>query len=215
VASHYAEQGREVVVTSRDAERAAAVAAEIGGNTTGVAVDVSRPDQIGPALADLGPVQYLVIAAVDRDENTIRDFDIAGATNLATLKLVGYPEVIHTLYQRFTEDASVVLFGGLAKDRPYPGSTMVSTVNGGIMTMINTLALELAPVRFNAIHPAVVGDSPYWLGKPQEVLEGVRSRTPTGRLCTVSDVVDAVCFLLENPSINAVNLHVEGGSLLM
>lgn len=215
VARHYAGAGREVIVTSRDAGRAAEAASEIGGNTRGVVVDLAQPESIADSLADVGAVQYLVIGAVERDENKIREFDIAGARNLATLKLIGYPEVIHCLIPRFTDDAAVVLFGGLAKDRPYPGSTMVSTVNGGIMTMINTLALELAPLRFNAIHPAVVGDTPYWENKPEAVLEGIRSRTPTGRLCTTADIVDAVRFLLENPSVNAVNLHVEGGSLLM
>jgi NAD(P)-dependent dehydrogenase (short-subunit alcohol dehydrogenase family) len=215
IARHYAGEGRPVVVTSRDRGRAEEAAAEVGGATRGVAVDLARPESIADSLADLGPVQYLVIAAVDRDDNQIRQFDIAGARNLATLKLIGYPEVIHCLIPRFTDDAAVVLFGGLAKDRPYPGSTMVSTVNGGIMTMINTLALELAPLRFNAIHPAVVGDTPYWENKPEAVLEGIRTRTPTGRLCTTADIVHAVCFLLENPAVNAVNLHVEGGSLLM
>src|SRR5690606_13416128 len=148
------------------------------------------------------------------DENSIRDYAVDRAANLATLKLVGYPEVIHALLDRFTDDASVVLFGGLAKDRPYPGSTMVSTVNGGISTLINTLALELAPLRFNAIHPAVVGDTPYWLAKPAEVLEGIRSRTPTGRLVTTEDIVHATAFLLENRGVNAINLVVDGGSLL-
>jgi NAD(P)-dependent dehydrogenase (short-subunit alcohol dehydrogenase family) len=122
--------------------------------------------------------------------------------------------VIHSLRDRLTEDASVVLFGGLAKDRPYPGSTMVTTVNGGITTLINTLSVELAPIRFNAIHPGIVGDTPYWAAKPPEVLEGVRSRTPTGRLVTTADIVDAVRFLLENPGVNAVNLRVDGGTLL-
>lgn len=215
IASHYAAQGREVVVTSRDAGRAEGAAKEIGGNARGVAVDLANPAGIGASLSDLGPVQYLVIAAIERDENSIRDYSVERAAGLATLKLVGYPEVIHSLLDRFTDDAAVVLFGGLAKDRPYPGSTMVSTVNGGITTLINTLAIELAPMRFNAIHPAVVGDTPYWRDKPEQVLEAIRSRTPTGRLVTTADIVHAVSFLLENPAVNAVNLHVEGGSLLM
>lgn len=214
VAAHYAAQGREVYVTSRDQQRAEATAEEIGGNTKGIAVDISRPAEIAPALASIGPVQYLVIAAIERDENTIRDYSVDRAVNLATLKLVGYPEVIHALCDRFAEDAAVVLFGGLAKDRPYPGSTMVSTVNGGISTLIHTLALELAPIRFNAIHPAIVGDTPYWEAKPAEVLEGIRARTPTERLVTTADVVHAVSFLLENQGVNAVNLVVDGGSLL-
>ena len=65
------------------------------------------------------------------------------------------------------------------------------------------MALELAPIRVNAIHPGIVGDSPFWAGKPPEVLEGYRRRTPTGRLATMADIVDAVDFLLENRGVNA------------
>ena len=74
------------------------------------------------------------------------------------------------------------LFGGQALRRPYPGSTTVTTVNGGVTGLVHTLAVELAPIRVNAIHPGIVGDSPYWAGKPPEVLEAVRARTPIGRL---------------------------------
>jgi NAD(P)-dependent dehydrogenase (short-subunit alcohol dehydrogenase family) len=142
-------------------------------------------------------------------------FDIARATRLMTRKLVGYAEVIHALVSRFDPKASIVLFGGQAKERPYPGSTTVSTVNGGIATMVHTLAVELAPLRVNAIHPGVVGDSPAWSGKPPEVLERVRVRTPTGRLATMEDIAGAVIFLLENQAVNGVNLSVDGGWLLL
>lgn len=214
ISRHYVDQGRDVILTSRDAGRAESVAKELGDSARGVAVDLTRPHQIADALAELDAVQYVVIAAVERDENSIKDYDVDGAADLATLKLVGYPAVVSALVDKFTDDAAVVLFGGLAKDRPYPGSTMVSTVNGAMMTLINTLVLELAPIRFNTIHPAVVGDSPYWENKPNEVLEGIRSRTPTGRLVATADIVHATAFLLENPSVNAVNLVVDGGSLV-
>jgi NAD(P)-dependent dehydrogenase (short-subunit alcohol dehydrogenase family) len=128
------------------------------------------------------------------------------------MKMVGYSETIHTLIPRFTEDASVVLYGGLAKERPYPGGLTIATVNGGIATMINDLVVELAPVRFNAVHPGIVGDSPYWEGKD---LQGVIDRTPTGRLATMAEVVDATVFLLENRAINGVNLYIDGGWMRM
>ncbi len=155
-----------------------------------------------------------MLAAVDRDHNTAAEYDVAAALSLVTLKLVGYTEVVHTLLPRTGADGSIVVFGGLAKDRPYPGSTTVSTVNGGVIGMVHTLASELAPIRVNAIHPGIVGDSPFWSGKPAEVLEGFQSRTPTGRLAAMADVVDAVAFLLRNPSVNGVNLNVDGGWLL-
>jgi NAD(P)-dependent dehydrogenase (short-subunit alcohol dehydrogenase family) len=215
VASHYAGRGRQVVLSGRDADRAKAVASEIGGDTSGIALELSEPEAIAPALAGIGPVEHLVIAAIERDENTARDYDVGRAIRLATLKLVGYTEVVHALLDRMGESSSVVLFGGLAKDRPYPGSTTVTTVNGGISTMVHTLAVELAPIRVNAVHPAIVGDSPYWRDKPEPVLEAFRSRTPLGRLVSMREVVEAVAFLLENHAVTGVNLPVDGGWLLM
>jgi NAD(P)-dependent dehydrogenase (short-subunit alcohol dehydrogenase family) len=127
---------------------------------------------------------------------------------------VGYAEVVHTLAPRFTPSASVLFFGGLALKRPYPGSTTVTTVNGGVVGLVNTLAVELAPVRVNAIHPGVVGDSPYWAAKPQAVRDALVARTPIGRLATMDEIVDASIFLLENGAVNGVNLEVDGGWML-
>jgi NAD(P)-dependent dehydrogenase (short-subunit alcohol dehydrogenase family) len=215
VAQVLAARGDDVVITGRDKAKAQAVAAQIGGRTRGLALDLAVPNEIAGRLAEIGQVKNLVIAAIERDDNSVRKFDIARATRLMTLKLVGYAEVIHALVSRLAPNASIVLFGGLAKERPYPGSTTVSTVNGGIATMVHTLAVELAPLRVNAVHPGIVGDSPAWSGKPPEVLERVRVRTPTGRLTTMADIAGAVIFLLENQSVNGVNLYVDGGWLLL
>ena len=208
LASFFAKAGDSVVLTGRDPARAEGIAREIGGNTRGIGFDLSRPDEIGPALKDVDDVDRLVLAAIERDQNKVTNYSMADGLRLVTQKLVGYTEVVHTLRPKLGQDASIVIFGGRAKDRPYPGSTTVSTVNGGVMGLINTLAVELAPVRVNAIHPGIVGDSPYWKDKP---LDAVISRTPTGRLATMQDIVDAVVFLLTNPSVNGVNLDVDGG----
>lgn len=212
IARHYTGAGSPVVVTGRDQERAAAVAAELGGNATGIGFDLAQPETIASALSDVGPVSRLVLVAIARDNNPIREYTIPGAVNLAIMKLVGYTETIHTLIPRLSDDSSVVLFGGRAKDRPYPGSTTVTTVNGGVSSLIRTLAIELAPVRFNAIHPGIVGDSPYWKDKS---LDAVVERTPTRRLATMADVVEATVFLLENRSMNGTNLYVDGGWMLL
>jgi NAD(P)-dependent dehydrogenase (short-subunit alcohol dehydrogenase family) len=216
LAETYAARGRDVVITGRDAERTEAVAASIAGPgaATACSVDLSAPDSVAACLGGVDSVERLVIGAVDRDENTIADYDIAGALKLVTMKLVGYAEVVHTLAPRFTSAASVLLFGGLALKRPYAGSTTVTTVNGGVWGLVNTLAVELAPVRVNAIHPGVVGDSPYWSVKPQSVLDALVARTPIGRLATMDEIVDASIFLLENGAVNGVNLEVDGGWML-
>jgi NAD(P)-dependent dehydrogenase (short-subunit alcohol dehydrogenase family) len=214
IARVFAERGRDVVLTGRDEPNARAVADEIGGGARGLALDLARPADIATRLADVGPVDHLVLAAIDRDANTARDYDLVRALALVTLKLVGYTETIHTLLPRMGDDASILLFGGLAKDRPYPGSTTVSTINGGVTGMVHTLAVELGPIRVNAIHPGIVGDSPMWRDD-DAMLDRVRNRTPIGRPVTMDQVASASVFLLENGGVSGVNLAVDGGWLLV
>jgi NAD(P)-dependent dehydrogenase (short-subunit alcohol dehydrogenase family) len=214
IAALCAGRGREVVLTGRDEATAEQVASEIGGGARGLALDLSQPREIADRLAGVGPVEHLVLVAIDRDSNTAGDYDIERALALVTLKLVGYTETIHTLVPRMGEDASILLFGGLAKDRPYPGSTTVSTINGGVTGMVHTLAVELGPIRVNAIHPGIVGDSPMWRDN-DAMIENVTKRTPIGRPVTMDEVVHAAIFLLENRGVSGVNLAVDGGWLLL
>jgi len=211
VARHYATQGREVVLTGRDPSRAAKIASELGSSVRGLGFDVSLPDTIASALSDIGPVDRLVLAAIERDSNTVDGYDIGAAVHLATLKLVGYTEVVHALSPSLTIDSSIVIFGGMARIRPYPGSTTVTTVNAGVIGLVRALSTELAPIRVNSIHPGIVGDSPFWSDKPPQVLEAFRAGTLTGKLATMADVVSATEFLLENPAVNGVDLVVDGG----
>ena len=215
LAQSYADEGRAVIVTGRDQSRADAAAKEIGGPSRGIGFDLADPHTIAGRLADVGDVDHLVLAAIERDVNKVHEYDIDGALRLVTLKLVGYTEVIHTLLPRLRDDSSILIFGGLARDRPYPGSTTVTTVNGGVTSLVRTLVIELAPVRVNALHPAIVGDSPQWSDMPPERHQALVQRTPIGRLVTMDEVVGASRFLLENQAINGVNLAVDGGWMCM
>jgi NAD(P)-dependent dehydrogenase (short-subunit alcohol dehydrogenase family) len=80
--------------------------------------------------------------------------------------------------------ASIPVLGGMARDWPYSGSTTITMANGAVTSMVRSLAVELAPVRVNAIHPGAVGDSLAVKAMPPAMIEGIRTRTPTGRLIT-------------------------------
>ena len=205
-------RGDRVILTGRDAANAQLVAASLGDAASGIAVDISEPDSIAGQLAEVGPLGGVVLAAIERDANNIRDYDIARATRLVVLKLVGYTEVVHALLDRLdpTVETGIVLFGGRAKDLPYPGSITVSTINGGVEGLTVALALELAPIRVNALHPGIIGDSPFWAGKP-DALTGYRNRTPGGELATMRDVVDATQFLLTNQGVSGISIAVDRG----
>jgi len=214
LAQTLANRGDEVMIAGRDKARAQTVASEIGGRTRGVAFDLAQPSTIAGPLADVAKVDCLVLTAIERDNNTVREFDIGRATRLATIKLVGYLETVHALAPRFTPNGSIVLFGGQARERPYPASTTVTTVNGAITSMVRTLAMELAPVRVNAIHPGIVGDSPALQGKTELLKMGI-ARTLTKRLVTMDDCVSAVMFLMDNQGVDGINLVVDSGWSLL
>jgi NAD(P)-dependent dehydrogenase (short-subunit alcohol dehydrogenase family) len=211
LAQRFADRGDEVVITSRTRATAEAAAQEIGGHTRGLALDLVRPETIAAALADVTEVDNLVITAIEQTPNSIGALDIAAAVRVVTIKLVGYAETVRVLHARFRPGASVVLFGGIAKERPYPGGTMITVINGGVSGLLKTLAVEIAPHRVNAIHPGIVGDSPKWRGVANHPHV---PRTPIGRLVTMDEVAGAVDFLLTNTGINAQDLHINGGVLV-
>ena len=137
------------------------------------------------------------------------------ARRLVTMKLVGYTEVDpRAPAADAADDAAIVLFGGLAKDRPYPGSTTVSTVNGGVIGMVHSLADRAgADPGQRASTPASwvtarSGRASRWsLGAtgPGRRAAGWR-RWPTSRTPSSS------CW--RNPAVNGVDLHVDGGTLV-
>ena len=208
------ERGDRVILTGRDEARAQEIATSIGEGATGLGLDLADPQTVAERLSSVGEVHGLVLAGVERDSNTAKEFNIERATRLATLKLVGYVETVHALLDRMPQNAStgIVMFGGVARHRPYPGSLTVSTVNGGVEGMVTALALELGPIRVNALHPGIIGDSPFWADK-KTALEGYQSRTPGGELATMRDVVRAALFLLDNRGVSGEVLNVNRATM--
>ena len=211
IAQHYADAGNEVVISCHRCGRAPQeAAAEIGGSTRGIGLDLAQArDDPRRRWRRVGPVRYLVIVAIDRDDNRVGDYSIERAIHLVTLKLVGYTEVVHALLDRLGDDSAIVLFGGLAKDRPYPGSTTVSTVNGGIVGLVRTLvwraradSRQRHPPGHRRRQPVLVGEEP----RPHRGAHADQAARHE-----MADIVDAVRFLLENPAVNGIDLRVDGG----
>jgi NAD(P)-dependent dehydrogenase (short-subunit alcohol dehydrogenase family) len=212
LARQCAADGESVVIAGRDAERAARVAHELGGPVSGIGVDLAAADGIEDALSSIDKVDQLVLAATESEPNPVADFDLELARRLLEIKLVGYTETIRVLRRRMPGHGAVVLFGGQARVRLYPGSTMITAANAAIDALVRTLAIEVAPVRVNAVHPGLVHDSPRWAGLD---LPEQATRTVTGEKVTMSEVAAAVRFLLGHRGIDGTSLVVDGGWALL
>ena len=150
-----AAKGATVYLSGRSMETASAAASEIGLNTVGIAVDLSEPESIAEALADVGSVDYLAIAG----DRTRRQYDLRlqrcasdspRHTETGGIR-GGHPCPCSHDSPRMPRSFSSVDWRCSV---PYPGSLTVSTVNGGVVGLVHSLVTELAPVRVNAIHPA-------------------------------------------------------------
>jgi NAD(P)-dependent dehydrogenase (short-subunit alcohol dehydrogenase family) len=212
--------GAKVSIAGRGAERAAGLARSIGPRAQGVHIDLEDSASIRQAFEGSDdPIDHLVLTPVYGGNQSIKEFDADEAARAARIKIVAFAEVVSTALRRLKPSSSIVLFGGLAKANPYPGSTMVSIVNGGMVGMARTMAVELAPIRVNGISPGLVADSPRWQKRIDEgagpMVEAWRARTPARRLATTDDIVHGVFFLMDNRAANGIDLELDGGIQLV
>lgn len=211
--------GSTVTIAGRGAERAADIAKSIGPGTTGIHIDLEDSASIQAALRDGPPIDHIVITSIMRLATTVKDFAVKEAERLTRIKLVGYVEAVSVALPRLKPTSSIVLFAGVSKTNPYPGSTMISVVNGGVVGMTKTMAVELAPIRVNSISPGLVPDSPTWqkilAQGPNPVVDAMMAKTPTRRLASTQDVIDGVFYLLDNKAVNGIDLELDGGMQLV
>src|SRR5262249_60816794 len=120
IAQFHADRGCKVVITGRDAERTAGIAKEIGASARGIALDVANPETIEAALADIEHVDRLALVAVERDFNSARDYDIARARRIETMKQIGYNGVADTAFHAKGGGAAAVAVGRAAGGRTEP-----------------------------------------------------------------------------------------------
>ncbi|WP_265445962.1 SDR family oxidoreductase [Flexivirga meconopsidis] len=211
-------RGDRVTVAGRDAEVAEREATAMGELAVSGICDLTDWDSLQRFFDSVEPIDHLILAALDRDQNDIADFRPDDAAKTSLMKNVGYAASVHYALKKLSPEGSVVMFSGLSMWRPMPGSTTISMANAGVVGLANSLALQIAPVRVNVITPGVVvGTQAVDHADPvrAETYERLRQRTPGKRLPHTDDIVNGVFALLDNPGINATNLVVDGGMHLV
>ena len=180
---------------------------EIGGVGAGRRPRPRQAETIRDALADVGPVRRLAIVAIQRDENTIARLRHRPGARLVTLKLVGYAEVVHVLAR--PADRRQL---DRALRRPGQGAAVPGLDDGLDRQRRDRrpdpdARLGAGPIRVNAIHPGIIGDSPYWHGKPPAILEGHTSEDHHQETCDDGRYRRwRRVFLLENASVEGIDL---------
>ncbi|MEV4055097.1 SDR family oxidoreductase [Amycolatopsis sp. NPDC049688] len=169
------------------------------------------------ALAEgAGEIDFLVTLAAAPANGSVTALDRDAVVRAFDAKVVGPLVLAKHFAPRFREGGAMVLFSGVAAWRPVPGRTVMATTNGAVAFLAEALAVELAPVRVNAISPGIV-DSGAWdrLGEAkEEFFRRTAEANPARRVGRAADVSAATLQLLANPFVTGSVLHVDGGGRL-
>jgi NAD(P)-dependent dehydrogenase (short-subunit alcohol dehydrogenase family) len=210
------EQGARVVAAGRGHEAlAAAYDGEPGISVE--SVDLTDEASIAALGERLGRLDHVVSTASARARGRLADLDRDAIRLSFDTKVIGPLMLAKHLAPRMAKDGSFVLFSGVAAAKIAVGTMGVAITNAAADTLARSLALELAPIRVNAISPGVI-DTGAWDAFGQQgkadYFADISARNPAGRIGTPDDIAQAVMFALTNTFLTGQTLHVDGGEPL-
>lgn len=208
--------GAKVVIAGRDRAALDAVYGDDPDVATEV-VDVTDEASIAALAERLGAIDHIVSTASARARGQLAELDRDAVRLSFDTKVIGPLMLAKHFAARINEHGSIVIFAGVASAKIAVGTMGVAITNGAAEVLARSLALELAPIRVNAISPGVI-DTGAWdafgeQGKA-EYFARISSTNPAGRIGTVEDIADAVMFALTNTFLTGTTLHVDGGEPL-
>lgn len=207
--------GARVTIAGRTEAKLARAAAAIGDVTTHV-VDLTEQTSIEALFSATGAVDHLVLPGSDARFGGMRDLTIEQAQASMLSKFWGPYRAVRAA--SIAEGGSIVLFSGAASRRPSAGSASLTAINAAVEALGKALALELAPVRVNAVSPGLISDTGWSKSMPEAarraMFEGAAARSPLKRVGTPDDVASVVLLLLTNPNITGAVIDVDAGTLI-
>jgi NAD(P)-dependent dehydrogenase (short-subunit alcohol dehydrogenase family) len=209
-------EGARVVVAGRDSTSLGAGYDDDG--ITAETVDVTDDASISAFADRVGPVDHLVSTVSARARGKLADLDRAKLQLSFDTKVIGPTMLSKYFAPHMKEGGSIVLFSGVNAFKVNVGYLGVAVTNGAVDFLTRSLAVELAPIRVNAVSPGVI-DTGAWdsLGEDgkRDYFAHVSDTNPARRIGTVDDVADAVLFALTNTFLTGVTLKVDGGEPLI
>lgn len=209
-------EGARVVVAGRDREALAGNYDDEG--ITAEAVDVTDDESISAFAERVGRIDHVVSTVSARARGKLADLDRAKLQLSFDTKVIGPAMLAKHFAPRITEGGSFVLFSGVNAFKVNVGYLGVAITNGAVDFLTRSVAVELAPIRVNAISPGVI-DTGAWdsLGEEgkREYFAHVSDTNPAGRIGIVEDVAEAVLFALTNTFMTGMTLKVDGGEPLI
>jgi NAD(P)-dependent dehydrogenase (short-subunit alcohol dehydrogenase family) len=206
-------EGAAVILASRNAARLDAVADKL--NAIAIATDVTNDESVENLFRRAGPVDHVVITAAQLRTGPFKTVAMDDVRATMESKFWGAWRVARAA--EFRPGGSLTLVTGYLSVRPRPNSVIVGAVNGALESLAKGLALELAPVRVNAVSPGII-DTPIRAAMPEEARRDMLAKTaaalPVGRVGVGEDVARQILAFMTIGFATGSIMYLDGGALV-
>jgi NAD(P)-dependent dehydrogenase (short-subunit alcohol dehydrogenase family) len=184
------------------------------------AVDIAQEDHVAGLFQRVGRLDHIVSTAADIEGayELLPSLELKAAQRVVDSKFFGPLLLAKYGAPMLGVTGSITFTSGIAAYRPSARGSVVAAVNAALEGLVRALAIELAPIRVNAVSPGWVDTSIWTLvagDKKDDTLRAMAKRLPVGRVGQPDDIADAIGFLMGNAFTTGTVLHVEGGHRLI
>jgi NAD(P)-dependent dehydrogenase (short-subunit alcohol dehydrogenase family) len=214
--------GAEVVVGSSQPANVEAAVGRLGNRASGHAVDVRDEASIAAFFETVGPFDHLAFTAGDwgpmRTPRPLAETDLEAAKDLAVVRYWGAIAAVKHAMKTITAGGSITLTNGTVAHRPRKGTPLSTAMAGSIEFLTRALAVDLAPLRVNAVCPAMIRTE-VWNSIPaegrEERIKQMTARQPLPRIGEPAEVAEAYLYLMRGGYTTGQVLRVDGGTTLV
>jgi NAD(P)-dependent dehydrogenase (short-subunit alcohol dehydrogenase family) len=212
IATRLTKAGIVATVTGRDPERLAAARNHVAFAEQ---LDCTVKEKVQAFFERQGPFDHLILAFGPgaTGMGPIKTLAAAQIREVLESKLLSYLTAIRYAEVR----VSITMLSAGSARVARPGTVVLAAANGGIERAVPPLAVELAPVRVNAVSPGVI-DTPWWAFLPEEQrhaqFTAVANAAPARRVGRPDDIAMAVEYLINADYVTGTVLPVDGGLTL-
>jgi len=203
-------EGAEVIIASRSAEKLRAAAVPLGAR--GIEADVTSDASVEQLFRSCGRVDHVVVTAAQLRAGPIKTQSIEDAKATMESKFWGAWRVARSA--DIAPGGSLTIVSGFLSIRPRPGAAIVGAANGALEALARSLAIELAPVRVNAVSPGIV-DTPIRAAMPEEarrkMLEQTAAALPVRRVGTGDDIARQILAFMTIGFATGSIVYLDGG----
>lgn len=207
------EMGASVTVASRSPEKVRAAAATL--NAEGRVLDLTQADAVAQFFADGTVWDHVIVTGSDVKMAAVRTLPMPDAMAAMDSKFWGFYRVARAAQIR--PGGSLGVVAGFLATRPTAGRALMGAINGALESLVQGLALELKPVRVNAVSPAVV-DTEMWHGLAadarQAMLATLAEKYPAGTVGQPLDIARQMLLLAGTPYATGTIVTLDGGASL-